>query len=194
MNAIRAIETRYKGYRFRSRLEARWAVFFDALNLRWEYEPEGFTTSAGPYLPDFRVWTPQGQPIWYEVKPEHVEQDAKFSAFVLDLTLREEVRTDLLRGDPWHMISELKATVCPRCGRVHLSDVKYAKVGDGEFSLDCFYCDWETPCGGGHDVEFGVWDYYPHKGHIHFWAPFFALVSHAAGQARAARFEHGERG
>lgn len=39
---IRAIDTKYKGYRFRSRLEARWAVFFDALGVRWEYEPEGF--------------------------------------------------------------------------------------------------------------------------------------------------------
>jgi hypothetical protein len=54
MKKIKAIETRYKGYRFRSRLEARWAVFFDALELRWDYEPEGFETNAGNYLPDFR--------------------------------------------------------------------------------------------------------------------------------------------
>jgi hypothetical protein len=54
MEAIKPIETRYKGYRFRSRLEARWAVFFDALDLRWEYEPEGFKMSNGKcYLPDF---------------------------------------------------------------------------------------------------------------------------------------------
>ncbi len=33
MSEIKAIETRYKGYRFRSRLEARWAVFFDALSV-----------------------------------------------------------------------------------------------------------------------------------------------------------------
>ena len=39
---IKAIETQYKGYRFRSRLEARWAVFFDALQVRWDYELEGF--------------------------------------------------------------------------------------------------------------------------------------------------------
>ncbi|MCB6994492.1 hypothetical protein LI177_13475 [bacterium 210820-DFI.6.37] len=30
MNQLKAIQTEYKGYRFRSRLEARWAVFFDA--------------------------------------------------------------------------------------------------------------------------------------------------------------------
>lgn len=50
---MKAIETAYKGYRFRSRLEARWAVFFDALGLRWEYEPEGFELPSGRYLPDF---------------------------------------------------------------------------------------------------------------------------------------------
>jgi hypothetical protein len=51
---IKAIETVWKGYRFRSRLEARWAVFFDALGLRWEYEPEGFDLGEeGWYLPDF---------------------------------------------------------------------------------------------------------------------------------------------
>lgn len=39
---IQAIETRYAGCRFRSRLEARWAVFLDALGVKWEYEPQGF--------------------------------------------------------------------------------------------------------------------------------------------------------
>lgn len=53
---IQPIETVYKGYRFRSRLEARWAVFFDALKLEWEYEPEGFELGKGiRYLPDFYV-------------------------------------------------------------------------------------------------------------------------------------------
>lgn len=66
---IKAIETRYKGCRFRSRLEARWAVFFDALHLPWAYEPEGFVLPGGKrYLPDFLV-TPVGQPsYWFEVK------------------------------------------------------------------------------------------------------------------------------
>ena len=39
---MKAIQTEYKGYLFRSRLEARWAVFFDACGVRWEYEPEGY--------------------------------------------------------------------------------------------------------------------------------------------------------
>jgi len=53
---MKAIETRYKGHRFRSRLEARWAVFFDALGLDWQYEPEGYDLGeAGWYLPDFWI-------------------------------------------------------------------------------------------------------------------------------------------
>lgn len=62
----KAIETRYKGYRFRSRSEARWAVFFDACDIKWRYEPEGFELPSGRYLPDF--WL-EGIKIWVEVKP-----------------------------------------------------------------------------------------------------------------------------
>lgn len=36
------IETEYNGWRFRSRLEARWAVYFEAVGLKWEYEFQGF--------------------------------------------------------------------------------------------------------------------------------------------------------
>ena len=53
---MKAIETIYKGYRFRSRLEARWAVFFDALGIDWQYEVEGFELDNGEwYLPDFKI-------------------------------------------------------------------------------------------------------------------------------------------
>lgn len=65
---IGAKETEYKGYRFRSRLEARWAVYFDACGLKWEYEKEGFNLPDGTsYLPDF--WLPQVR-MWAEVKPD----------------------------------------------------------------------------------------------------------------------------
>lgn len=64
--ALKAIETQYKGCRFRSRLEARWAVFFDAMGIAWEYEKEGFDLgAAGWYLPDF--WLPVLR-TWVEVK------------------------------------------------------------------------------------------------------------------------------
>ncbi len=63
---IRAIETRYAGHRFRSRLEARWAVFLDTLDLDWQYEPEGFNLEDGTrYLPDFHV----DGVGWLEIKP-----------------------------------------------------------------------------------------------------------------------------
>ena len=67
---IKAIETKYKGYRFRSRLEARWAVFFDKLGCRWEYEPEGFDLNGVWYLPDFKVRYPSGSIHWFEVKSD----------------------------------------------------------------------------------------------------------------------------
>lgn len=51
---IKPIETIYNGYRFRSRLEARWAVFFDAAGIEYKYEAEGFDLGDGVYyLPDF---------------------------------------------------------------------------------------------------------------------------------------------
>ena len=54
MGEIKPIETYYNGYRFRSRLEARWAVFFDAMGIKYEYEPEGFEfDNHEKYLPDF---------------------------------------------------------------------------------------------------------------------------------------------
>lgn len=62
---IKAIETRYNGYRFRSRLEPRWAVFFDSLGIAYEYEKEGFALDGCFYLPDF--WLPVWR-TWVEVK------------------------------------------------------------------------------------------------------------------------------
>jgi hypothetical protein len=62
---IQAIETEYNGYRFRSRTEARWAVFFDAAGIRYEYEKEGFELPCGRYLPDF--FLPDIN-YWFEVK------------------------------------------------------------------------------------------------------------------------------
>lgn len=64
-NIIKAIETKYKGHRFRSRLEARWAVFFDYLDEPWEYEKEGYELPSGLYLPDF--WMPRME-CWIEIK------------------------------------------------------------------------------------------------------------------------------
>ncbi len=82
MAELKPIETVYKGYRFRSRLEARWAVFFDELGIVYEYEPEGFRLEdGGSYLPDF--WLPNHN-AYVEVKgigAIHIEQEDGCVAF-----------------------------------------------------------------------------------------------------------------
>lgn len=75
MNTITAIPTIYAGTQFRSRLEARWAVFFDTIGLEWEYEPEAYTDGETSYLPDF--WMP-GIGMFFEVKPNYIGSDAEF--------------------------------------------------------------------------------------------------------------------
>lgn len=66
LKTVKPITTIYRGYRFRSRLEARWAVFLDALGVKWEYEAEGYDLGeAGWYLPDF--WLPKLK-MFLEVK------------------------------------------------------------------------------------------------------------------------------
>lgn len=73
MTTIAPIETVYAGCRFRSRLEARWAVFFDSMGIRWEYEPQGFILSHGRYyLPDFYL---PDCASWVEVKGQLNEFD-----------------------------------------------------------------------------------------------------------------------
>lgn len=61
-------ETFYNGYRFRSRTEARWAVFFDAAGIMYYYEHEDFLLPSGKrYLPDF--WLPElDSGVFFEVK------------------------------------------------------------------------------------------------------------------------------
>lgn len=64
---IKPIETIYNGYRFRSRLEARWAIFFDMLQVKYEYEKEGFDVDGVWYLPDFYL---PDYSCWVEIKPD----------------------------------------------------------------------------------------------------------------------------
>lgn len=94
---ITPLETRYAGCRFRSRLEARWAVFFDKLGIKWEYEPQGYTVgpSRRAYLPDFRL--PELQ-TFVEVKGEAERLDIDL---LVDLTrYGEEPYTVVLGNVP----------------------------------------------------------------------------------------------
>lgn len=64
---IKAIETMYKNTLFRSRLEARWAAFFDLCGWEWSYEPADFNG----WFPDFCLFCEsEGErDVYVEVKP-----------------------------------------------------------------------------------------------------------------------------
>jgi len=73
MTLLKAIDTRYAGHLFRSRLEARVGVFLDTLGCSWSYEPEGYELPfSGRYLCDFLVhdfpFSDEKRSIWIEVK------------------------------------------------------------------------------------------------------------------------------
>jgi hypothetical protein len=74
--SCQAIATTYQGIRFRSRLEAKWAAWFDAVGWPWVYEP----IDLAGYIPDFVLPFPAG-PVLVEVKPcfalsDRIAQDA----------------------------------------------------------------------------------------------------------------------
>jgi hypothetical protein len=195
MPTLKPIETSYKGYLFRSRLEARWAVYFDALSLSWDYEPEGFDLDGVWYLPDFLVKTPQGEDMWVEVKPEGVTSDEKFERFYKALNPDRysiTTRVYLVSGTPHKVLTG--CDVCPRCGAIE-PKLLY------DTATSCFHCDMETPSGGGHptsnDGLCGI-EYRPHKGLIlledgNFYRHRCNLQT-AATKAQQARFEHGASG
>lgn len=210
MKKIKAIETHYKNYRFRSRLEARWAIFFDAMGMDWEYEPEGFDLDGLWYLPDFRI-NYKGVATWYEVKPKHVIGDAKFDTFKrmmieqsFDNVLRGEndipVGFKLVSGDPLEFFSQSGScdpglNVCPRCGNAEKGDAQYAS---DEAGWSCFSCDVTTGSGAGETISGKFCAVRPHKGVILVddrgeLDKHFEGVMHACKKARSARFEHGER-
>lgn len=78
---IQAIQTEYKGILYRSRTEARWAVFMDKAGVPFHYEMEGFDLGDGiRYLPDFFL---PNQDAWLEIKG-------------VDLTTIEETKAEQL--------------------------------------------------------------------------------------------------
>lgn len=98
MDNVKPIQTRVFGCHFRSRLEARWAVFLTRLGLRWEYEPEGFIVAGTPYLPDFRIadWD-----LWLEVKPFDFTANTDDALIVTYRQFASDGRALLLvRGNP----------------------------------------------------------------------------------------------
>lgn len=131
---IKAIETQYKGYRFRSRLEARWAVFFDALGIEWEYEPEGYDLGeAGWYLPDF--WLP-GLKMWVEVKA---------------MLQWEE------KGERWKYQSSAELELCKAFRNKQSWPIACFVGVPGEERIYWFGWDFTSSSGGSCDADNAIW-------------------------------------
>lgn len=71
-NKMNAFETAYDDHRFRSRAEARWAVFFNAVGWQYEYEKESYDLRGTWYSPDF--FLPEIG-YWLVVKDEEPTED-----------------------------------------------------------------------------------------------------------------------
>lgn len=78
MTHLKAIETNWRGWRFRSRTEARWAVALTHAAIPFDYEAQGFDLPSGWYLPDF--WLPERK-AWLEIKgQEPNERELRLAA------------------------------------------------------------------------------------------------------------------
>lgn len=169
LNAF-VIQTSWKGYRFRSRLEARWAVFFESLRLDWTYEPEGFSLDSGSYLPDFQI-----HGTYVEIKPNvAVTRASKLCGELSRVTGSNVI---LIQGKPWP--GEYWA--CMFADGVSFNDAVFAgcRTCDSEIwmSSDAF----ATPINNNPDCDT---DYWPITDKQILWEAY--------RKARAARFEHGE--
>lgn len=172
---IKAIETIYNGYRFRSRLEAKWAVFFDAIKWPYEYEPEGFTWSGQRYLPDFRC--DLHLPTYFEIKPplsaiDNMEPIDKWKSFALEF-VNEKQSACIVFGSPWKDMVACYAEWCKEGGHV----IFQIPV----FITQCPCCKKPSLLTANHPegAEF-LWN-----------APGFNRAPYE--KARSARFEHGEQ-
>lgn len=96
--------THYDGYRFRSRLEARWAVFFNNIGLEYEYEMEGFDMEECSYLPDFYI---PSIDRWFEIKgqPLTVSEVQKCEQFCRRKD-NENIKFSILIGAPKPLMLE----------------------------------------------------------------------------------------
>lgn len=211
---IKAIETVYNGYRFRSRLEARWAVFFDALGVRYEYEPEGYDIDGTWYLPDF--WLPDWR-AWVEIKPIRKKSRKAYEEFdktilALKIGLNGEKCIKLIflgqPGKEFMFVStkHMFMTYCTACHNLALAVGDYEEDNSNKICIitnspllactnpSCLLSTWNTElefkfrqCAG-IDAYFKCFDERTKK-----YIPPKGIV-HAYTAARQARFEHSENG
>ena len=182
---IKAIETVYNGYRFRSRLEARWAVFFDAIGISYEYEPEGFELSDGTmYLPDFYL---KQCKTWFEVKGVMSKEDKhKTEQFIFDTKMPLA-------------IGNADFTFCSPI--MHFGDCIGIDEPTNSYLARCYSCGETYFIGESASYECTCCEFY--DGNCTFDClsigdkPFEAFddnVKNAFLKAKQARFEHGESG
>jgi hypothetical protein len=142
---IKAIDTHYKGYKFRSRLEARWAVFFDSLKIKWDYEPEGYELGDGDrYLPDFFIYFTEehskleghlNSGYFIEIKPFVVFSDKEredIQRKSLKLARMTNHVVHIIRGDPRNFVVEI-------AHKYHKELLPRGYFKDDEFNVHCHF-------------------------------------------------------
>ncbi len=172
---IKAIETVYNGYKFRSRLEARWAVFFDTLGIKYLYEYEGYNLDGLYYLPDF--WLHE-EGCFIEVKPSRLTKQEVCKAeqlviksqnpcFVLSgsVGLGEYTIAACMPSFGWHIYDEF--ATCTVCNGLWLAS---PQTNCFSHTYDCSHLE----------------ESHPVLNHPRLIKAYTA--------ARQARFEHGEKG
>jgi hypothetical protein len=149
----RAIETFYNGYRFRSRLEARWAVFYDTLRIPYRYEMQGFVLPGGvPYLPDF--WLPE-QDCWIEIKGQEPTGVERQKAEALCRETKKNVY--VFYGDCWYPDDLWPPEWAEPDGPAEQWDwFVYIEDGavQGDVTWDNFHCWCECPTCGRLGIQF----------------------------------------
>lgn len=215
---IKAIETEYNGYRFRSRLEARWAVFFDALGIEYEYEKEGYDLGElGWYLPDF--WLPKLE-MFIEIKGQEPTEEEKdriyklskesgFEAYILTTLPEENIIYSFELVEASEQKNEITTTEgivrCPVCGLecVHFFDALNTTWRGGERLISItMRCEdghgWETRLGAHGGITFfdvtNIRGKTERKTDINGKLHLSSFqVSCASNAAKSARFEYGEK-
>lgn len=183
--SIRAIETEYAGYRFRSRLEARWAVFFDALKVEYQYEAEGFDLGGGLwYLPDF--WLPELD-CWLEIKGQEPTGEEREKCE--RLAVGSEKPVYVFVGDPWLNIARHCFVRTDTESAVDQSCFEPNMLGSGLWQYD-----WQGE--GGYYQGWSVWGWWQNRAQIiclvegeDYRASRDPRIMDAYAAARSARFE-----
>lgn len=98
---VKSIPTTYRDVEYRSRLEAKWAAFFDQLGWQHTYEP----FDGDGYLPDFLIHG--DRPMLVEVKPAVSDADYRAAIHKVTAGLTGHWSRDvlLLGADPLPMLA-----------------------------------------------------------------------------------------